>query len=566
MKGLFNWLRRFFFPPVGSPRWRRVLPYAILGLLTLLVLGASSYGWEYTNSSAFCGTACHTMPPEYVAYQISPHARVNCVECHLGRDTLTTIFGRKAGDARHIFFYLGKNYEVPIYATSMRPATDSCERCHWPEKFSNDKVRAIKRIAADEKNTATQIYLVMHTGGGAKRVGLGRGIHWHIETPVEYIATDELRQNIPYVRAVDANGKVTEYFDTESKLTPEQVKAEQQKGELRRVDCIDCHNRVTHDFRAPSKAIDQAMNFGQIDPSIPAIKAKALEIFDAQNKTIDEALKSFKALGDFYRIKYPDYAGRNQPKIDQAILQLETIYQETVFPDMKVNWDAHPDNLGHRDFPGCFRCHDGKHVSAEGTTIRLECNVCHSTPKIALAGQPEPLLMLGAPPEPDSHKDTNWLFLHRLELSEGCKACHDTKNAGLATNDSFCSNAACHGVDWKFAGLNAPGLRAKLAPILPKPAPAAPKAGGAATFASVIGPLFAAKCGACHGDTALVGLKLTDYAATMKGGQNGPVIVSGKSADSALVKKQSAGSHPGQLNANELAQVNAWIDAGAPEK
>ena len=471
MKGLFNLVKRFFFPPAGSPAWRRVLPYAVLGILTILILSGGAYGWEYTNSPSFCGTACHTMPPEYVAYQISPHARVACVECHLGRDAFATTFGRKAGDLRHVIFYWGKQYEVPIYATSMRPASDSCERCHWPEKFSNDKVRSIKRFATDEKNTATQIYLVMHTGGGTKRVGLGRGIHWHIETPVEYVATDPLRQNIPYVRTVDADGKVTEYVDTEANWSPAQTKSAEQKGELRRVDCIDCHNRVTHNFRTPNNAIDQAMAFKQIDPDVPSIKAKGLEVFLAPHKTISEALTSLDALSDFYRTTYPDYAAQHQPQIQQAIGQLKTLYQQTVFPGMEVNWDTHPDNLGHRDFPGCWRCHDGKHVSADGKTIRLECNICHTIPKIALAGQAEPLLMLGAPPEPDSHKDTNWLFRHRLELSQTCTGCHDTKNAGKATNDSFCSNAACHGESWKYAGLNAPGLRAKLGPLVPTPAP-----------------------------------------------------------------------------------------------
>jgi nitrate/TMAO reductase-like tetraheme cytochrome c subunit len=474
MKRVFNWLKHFFFPPAGSPAWRRVLPYAILGVLTIIVLAGANYGWEYTNSPAFCGTACHTMPPEYVAYQISPHARVACVDCHLGRDTFTQTFGRKAGDIRHVIFYWGKNYEVPIYATSMRPASASCEKCHWPEKFSNDKVRAIQRFGTDDKNSATQISLVMHTGGGSSRVGLGRGIHWHIESAggskVEYYATDALKQNIPYVRITDANGKVTEYFDTEAQVSRDQVQAAARKGELKQMDCIDCHNRVTHNFRTPDNAIDQSMGFRQIDPGIPSIKAKGLQVFDGKYKSINEALTVFDGLTDFYQTQYPDYAAKNQDKIKAAIKQLRTLYQESVFPGMEVNWDTHPDNLGHREFPGCFRCHDGKHVADNGSTIRLECNVCHTLPKEALPGQPAPVVVLGVPAEPDSHKDTNWMFKHRTTLDQTCAGCHDTKNAGLATNDSFCSNAACHGVDWKFAGLNAPGLRAKMATTSPQPA------------------------------------------------------------------------------------------------
>jgi nitrate/TMAO reductase-like tetraheme cytochrome c subunit len=441
-----------------------VLPYAILGVLTIIVLAGANYGWEYTNSPAFCGTACHTMPPEYVAYQISPHARVACVDCHLGRDTFTQTFGRKAGDIRHVIFYWGKNYEVPIYATSMRPASASCEKCHWPEKFSNDKVRAIQRFGTDDKNSVTQISLVMHTGGGSSRVGLGRGIHWHIESAggskVEYYATDALKQNIPYVRVTDANGQVTEYFDTEVQVSRDQVQAAAQKGELKQMDCIDCHNRSTHNFRTPNNAIDQAMGFRQIDPGIPSIKAKGLEVFDGKYKSIDEALAALEGLTDFYQTKYPDYAAKNPDTVKRAIAQLKTLYQESVFPGMEVNWDTHPDNLGHRESPGCFRCHDGKHTTDNGSTIRLECNVCHTLPKEALPGQPAPVVVLGVPAEPDSHKDTNWMFKHRTTLDQTCVGCHDTKNAGLATNDSFCSNAACHGAIG-IAGLNAPSARQK---------------------------------------------------------------------------------------------------------
>jgi mono/diheme cytochrome c family protein len=423
----------------------------------------------------------------------------------------------------------------------------------------------------------------MHTGGGTQRQGLGYGIHWHIETTVEYLATDSLRQTIPYVRTVDANGKVTEYVDTDANLATNAIKVADQKGELRRMDCIDCHNRVTHDFRSPDNSIDQAMAFKQIDSNIPFIKAKGLEVFLAPHRSIGDALAGFDALGDFYRTQYPDYAAQHQPQIQQAIEQLKTLYEQTVFSGMEVNWDTHPDNLGHRDFPGCFRCHDGKHVSADGKTIRLECNICHTIPKIALTGQAEPLLMLGVPPEPDSHKDTNWLFRHRLEFNQTCAGCHDVKDAGKATNVSFCSNAACHGVDWKYAGLNAPSLLAKLGPILPTPAaqptpateaisstsatPSSQAPAGSVTYAAAIGALFASQCGACHGDTATAGLKLTDYASAMKGGQDGVVIVPGKSAESLLVKKQSDSSpHLGQLAPDELAQVKAWIDAGAPEK
>ena len=574
MKSLFNLVKRFFFPPIGSPRWRRLLPYIFMGALTVLVLGAGSYGWEYTNSPAFCGTTCHIMPPEYTAYKISPHSNVACVECHLGRDQFTTLFGRKLGDIRHGLKYWSSNYKVPVFAESMLPSRDSCERCHWPAKFSDDKLRVIKHFAPDKANSLTTTYLALKTGGGTQREGLGRGIHWHIETAVQYIATDEHRQAIPWVRVINPDGTTTDYIDTEAKLPSDF--AQKNAAQIRQVDCDDCHNRITHLFRSPDQMLDDALGRKTIDPGLPDIKRQGLDIFSRSYGSMDEAIAAIQGLKTYYQTNYPEYIAQHPQAVSQAMDELIRLYRQSVFPGMEASWSTHPDDIGHKDWPGCFRCHDGKHVTAEGKTIRLECNVCHTVPEIALTGQNAPLLALGTPPEPDSHKDTNWLFRHRLELNQTCAGCHDIKNAGKATNDSFCSNAACHGVDWKFAGLDAPSLLAKLAPLMPTPAPQPTQAAqvtpsspvapaGPATFASTIGPLLASKCGACHGDTAIAGLKLTDYASAMKGGQGGPLIVPGKSADSLLVKKQSAGGHPGQLSPDELELVKAWIDAGAPE-
>jgi len=107
-------LREFFFPPAGAPLGLRVLPYAVLGALTLMVLIAGAYAWDYTNSPEFCGTVCHTMPPEFTAYLTSPHARIDCVECHIGRGFIATRVSRKAGDLKHIVSLLFKRYEFPI--------------------------------------------------------------------------------------------------------------------------------------------------------------------------------------------------------------------------------------------------------------------------------------------------------------------------------------------------------------------------------------------------------------------------------------------------------------------
>ena len=168
MRKIWSAFKRFVFPPVGSPIWVRALPFVVAGLLTAGVAYGSVEGWTYTNSSEFCGTSCHTMPPEYSAYQSSPHARVRCVECHIGRDTFGTQFTRKAGDLRHVVLTITQDYEFPIHSRAMRPARDSCEKCHFPEKFSDDSLRQIRHYTAGS-NIPEQTFLVMKTGGGVGR-------------------------------------------------------------------------------------------------------------------------------------------------------------------------------------------------------------------------------------------------------------------------------------------------------------------------------------------------------------------------------------------------------------
>ncbi len=215
MKRIWLTLRRFFFPPAGRRAGRGSPPTRCWARLTLMVGVGGVYTWDYTNSPEFCGTACHTMPPEYTAYLTSPHARIDCVECHIGRGFIATRVSRKAGDIRHIVSLAFEQYEFPIRADDLRPARDTCERCHFPEKFSDDSLREIQRFLPDEDNTAQTIYLVLKTGGGSARQGLGRGIHWHIENPVSYYASDPEKQQIPYVRVERPDGTLVEYVDVE---------------------------------------------------------------------------------------------------------------------------------------------------------------------------------------------------------------------------------------------------------------------------------------------------------------------------------------------------------------
>ena len=247
-------LKNFFFPPTGSSRWARILPYIALGILVVVVLIGGAYTWDYTNSPGFCGTTCHTMPPEYSAYQLSPHSRVACVECHIGREFIGNQIFRKAGDLRHVFAVTFNTYEFPIRANDMRPAPEICEKCHSPEKFSDDSLLVKNHYQTDVDNTPYSIYLIMKTGGGAKRVGLGKGIHWHIENNVQFYSSDELSQQIPYIRVTNDDGSIDEYVDVEANFDPNTIKTE----DLKQIDCITCHNRITHIIPYPAQSLDNA--------------------------------------------------------------------------------------------------------------------------------------------------------------------------------------------------------------------------------------------------------------------------------------------------------------------
>ena len=593
MRRFFGAIKRFFLPGNNATTFMRLLPLLVVAVIVVALFIFGNYVWEGTNTPAFCGLTCHTMPPEYVTQQNSAHANVSCEDCHLGRDSFKVMVFRKiayswqTGTAT-----LTGNYTYPIIAKNMRPALDACENCHKPETFNYDKLVEIKHFAEDVKNTLSVTYLSMKIGGGTARQGLGKGIHWHIENPVYFYATDAERQNIPYVVVTNPDGSKTEYMDTESGFDPTTIQADQ----LQKMDCITCHNRIAHGVSNPQDTVDSLMSRSLVSPMIPDIKAKAAEVISASYATIDAATTAINGLDTFYQTTYPDFYSSNKDLIAQAIQALKDAYAATNFPDQKFDWATHPNNIGHLDSAGCFRCHDGKHLTASGSAVRLECNLCHTVPVVSGPNQASASIQLSSSIEPASHFNTNWINLHNTVFNDSCKGCHTVADAGGTSNTSFCSNSVCHGTEWKFAGFNAPKLRAALADqakalITPTqiptatPKPTSSQAAGwntAPTGTPVptgqagnthvtyvqIGAIFTDKCSGCHGASdAMKNLTLVTYAGVMAGSVDGAVIVPGDPANSLLIKVQSADQpHFGQLSSDELAQVIAWIQAGAPEK
>lgn len=554
-------IRNFFFPPPGSSRWVRILPYATLGLLTLGLLVGSAYAWDYTNSPEFCGEVCHTMPPEFSAYLVSPHARIDCVECHIGRGFIATRITRKAGDIKHIVSLAFQSYEFPIRADDLRPARETCERCHYPEKFSDDSLREIRRFENDRNNTAISTYLTLKTGGGSKREGLGRGIHWHVENQVYYLASDDAEQQIPYVRVVEEGRAIAEFIEIDSNIDPNSI----DETELKLMDCISCHNRITHLILQPEEAVDQLMMREIISSTIPEIRLKATEVLRAQYESKPQALSGIAGLKGYYESVYPDFTERNEDLIDKAVDALQEYYDKSVFPEQKADWNTHPDNIGHEDSPGCFRCHDGKHLNEKQEAIRLECNLCHSIPVVADPSVFVAEIEISRGPEPSSHLNPNWITLHRDVFDSTCVNCHTIEEPGGVSNQSFCSNSSCHGSVFEYAGFDAPALREILLQQLPEPEPIA-QPDGPLTFKDTLGLIFTQRCGACHGEQVLQGLDLTTYQSTLAGGFSGAAIVPGEPAASLVVIKLSSEQpHFAQLTTAELNLLIEWILAGAPE-
>jgi len=358
---------------------------AVISFMTFLVVFvmvsvAGSYkAYEYTESVQFCGQLCHTvMSPEYTAYQLSPHARVACAECHVGTGATWFVKSKLSG-TRQVFAAVFNTFPRPIPTPvhNLRPAQETCEQCHWPKKFYGGQLKVFTHYANDEKNTMRQVRMIIKTGGGDPATGSPEGIHWHmnIANKIEYVAADEKRQTIPYIHVEDQQGRVTEYYAKDSTLSKDQI----AKTPRHRMDCVDCHNRPTHIYVAPDLAVDQSLLARRIDASLPSVKQEAVTVLTAAYTTTDAATQGIaKGMEDFYESKYPDVAKSKQLEIRNAVTEVQAIFKRTTFPEMKLNWQTHPNNLGHFYYPGCFRCHDGQHVSADGKIISRECNQCHT--------------------------------------------------------------------------------------------------------------------------------------------------------------------------------------------
>jgi nitrate/TMAO reductase-like tetraheme cytochrome c subunit len=362
-------------------RTRRLVVGIFLGAIvfvTVSVIG-SYQAFHYTESDAFCGTVCHSvMHPEYTAYKNSPHARVGCVGCHVGSGAGWYVRSKLSGSYQ-LYSVLFHKYSRPIQSpvANLRPAQGTCEQCHWPEKFFGAQLKEFNHYQYDETSTPVTARMLIKIGGGSPASGVASGIHWHmnIANEVTYIASDRQRQQIPWVRIKDRSGRVTEYLAADSKLTPAQI-ATMPK---RRMDCVDCHNRPTHKYPAPDRTVDQALLAGQLDRTLPFAKQQAVLALSRDYKSTNEALQAIaRDFPAYYSKNAPEVFRAKKASIDRGVVTLQEIFKKTRFPEMRVDWRTHKDNVGHMYSTGCFRCHDDQHVSRDGKKITKDCEICHT--------------------------------------------------------------------------------------------------------------------------------------------------------------------------------------------
>ena len=384
---------------LSSPKLRETILFLMVmtGVNLALFLTVTYRGVHYMDSVQFCGLTCHSvMQPEYIAYLNSPHARVGCVECHIGPGAPWFVRSKLSGSWQVIsvnFNLYPRPIPTPI--ESLRPSRETCEQCHWPLKFHGDKLVVKSQYEEDESNSLSKTVLLMHTGGIDRLTGKpqgNHGVHLQPGASIEYVATDHQRLEIPYVRYQQSSGEVIEYVSDVADKPLEALRAMPQ----RQMDCMDCHNRPTHTYEMPGPAINTAMAAGMIDPSLPYVKKKGMELLQEKYGSHEEAVGRIQAgLREFYQKEYLELFSSPNLTVEQAADALVEIYSRNVFPPMNISWGTYQNNLGHEAFPGCFRCHGGLHNTADGArSIPSDCDTCHNLLAVG-ESNPEILSSLG---------------------------------------------------------------------------------------------------------------------------------------------------------------------------
>lgn len=378
----------------------------VLTLVNLLFLGlASMRTLKFMDTAEFCGTACHeVMNPEWVVYQDSPHARVKCVECHVG-EGVDALIDSKLNGARQMFLATFDIYNQPIPTPvhTLRPARETCEKCHWPDKFYGNRLKTIVHYQKDEASTPvyTSLGLKVDVGKPNEKAG----IHWHIaeENEVRYASVHDEREQMIWVEARQPDGSYKRFEN--QRVTQD----DPESKHVRVLDCVDCHNRATHIYERPDVAIDEHIRLGEIDRTLPFVKRESLDALTSNYPSQEAGLEGIRNhMEGFYQRQFPQISTQKMAEIDQAIAALQAIYQRNIHHHMKITWGTYPSFIGHQgDTDGCFRCHNTDLVASDGTTISHGCTQCHSI----LANESDAPFKYLLPPEPGVRDSLQYEYL-----------------------------------------------------------------------------------------------------------------------------------------------------------
>jgi nitrate/TMAO reductase-like tetraheme cytochrome c subunit len=357
---------------LSDPAFRHGVEFVLIAtFINFVIVGTASYrGVAYMDTPNFCGQACHVMAPEWTAYPVSAHSGVACTECHIAAG-IPGFVHAKVNGTKQLMMVMANKYPRPILAgDKLPPASTTCLNCHNPNAYIGDKLLISTSYADDEKNSETHSLVLVHVGG-RDQFGHLSGIHGAHMGHIEYISTDSTHQTIPWVSKLNADGTTTEFVSSDAKAPI--------NGQKHVMDCIDCHNRAAHSFDTPEAALNKDMAAGSPSASLPFVHKEGLALIKASYGSQEDAAAKIKSgVEDFYRSQYPQVWSGQRAQVDQAASTLVTIYSRNVFPFMNVTWGTHPNNIGHNDYPGCFRCHDGSHNAKDGKSINNDCSVCHN--------------------------------------------------------------------------------------------------------------------------------------------------------------------------------------------
>jgi hypothetical protein len=395
--------------------------FAVGTVILVFLTGIGSYeAFNYTESVKFCGTTCHkVMEPEYTAYQKSDHAHVKCVECHVGEGATWYVKSKLSG-LHQVYAVLTNDFDRPIPTpiASLRPARETCEKCHWPAKFYSAKLVSEKHYLADSANTEWDIDLRLKVAASHSSLGNTAGIHWHInpDVKIEYIDATGNRQSLPWVRSINKiTGDTTLYQDAENPPSDSLL----QNAVPRTMDCMDCHTRPSHKYLSPSTFVENSIAANDIPASLPMIKKVAMDILTPAWDNRDIARDTIrKYIENYYRENYPDIYASRKEDMEKSIQSIQFDYSQNIFPEMKASWQAYPDHIGHMEANGCFRCHNGKHTSSTGKVISNDCNLCHN------------IMLQGTPGSQEvAEFNSNLEFKHPVDIDQAwkemaCTECH----------------------------------------------------------------------------------------------------------------------------------------------